>query len=38
LSFYDEKNGTWVAEPGVYAVHVGAASNNILLSGDFSYE
>lgn len=38
LSFYDEKTEAWVAEPGVYSVHVGAASDNILLYSDFSYE
>jgi beta-glucosidase len=38
LSFYDEKTEAWVAEPGDYSVLVGAASDKIRLSAEFSYE
>ena len=35
LSFYDEKQGTWTAEPGTFTALVGNASDNITLKKSF---
>ena len=35
LSFYDEKQGAWTAEPGTFTALVGNASDNILLKKSF---
>ena len=35
LSFYDEKQGAWKAEPGTFTALVGNASDNILLKKSF---
>lgn len=36
LSFYDEKQGTWTAEPGTFTALVGNASDNITLKKSFT--
>ena len=35
LSFYDEKQGAWTAEPGTFMALVGNASDNIVLKRSF---
>ena len=35
LSFYDEKQGAWTAEPGTFTALVGNASDNIVLKRSF---
>lgn len=35
LSFYDEKQGAWKAEPGTFTALVGNASDNIVLKRSF---
>ncbi len=35
LSFYDEKQGSWKAEPGTFTALVGNASDNIVLKKSF---
>lgn len=35
LSFYDEKQGVWKAEPGTFTALVGNASDNIVLKRSF---
>lgn len=35
LSYYDEEQSSWIAEPGDFKVLVGSASNNILLEAGF---
>jgi beta-glucosidase len=35
MSFYDEKNKAWVAEPGAFEVQAGASSRDIKLKGSF---
>lgn len=37
LSFYHEKLGDWYAPPGKYRIHVGQASDRILLSCDLEF-
>jgi beta-glucosidase len=34
LSFFDEKKNEWVAEPGLFKVHVGSSSRDIKISGE----
>lgn len=36
LSFYDEKAGKWVAEPGKFVLHVGSSSRDIRTSADLT--
>ena len=36
ISFYDEANGAWVAEPGKFEVLVGASSRDIRLAAAFT--
>lgn len=36
LSFYDEKQGAWKAEPGTFTALVGNASDNITLKKSFA--
>jgi beta-glucosidase len=36
LSFYDDSRMTWISEPGVFTVHIGSSSKDILLSKDFN--
>lgn len=36
LSFFDEKSGKWVAEPGKFDVLIGNSSRNILLRDTFT--
>lgn len=35
LSFYDDRRGDWIAEPGVFEALVGASSDDIRLSAKF---
>ena len=38
MSFYDEKQGAWTAEPGTFTALVGNASDNIVLKKSFVLE
>lgn len=37
LSFWDEKSGGWLAEPGLFTVHLGASLADIRLQHSFDY-
>jgi len=37
LSFYDETNSCWNAEPGVFRILIGSSSRDIRLEGEFKY-
>ncbi|MFW9942820.1 MAG: glycoside hydrolase family 3 C-terminal domain-containing protein [Candidatus Thorarchaeota archaeon] len=37
LSFYDEKNGCWKAESGIFNILVGSSSRDIRLQGKIEY-
>ena len=36
LSYYDDTKGAWTAEPGLFTAYVGAASDDIRLTGRFT--
>ena len=36
LSYYDDTKGAWTAEPGAFTAYVGAASDDIRLTGHFT--
>ena len=38
LSYYDDTKGAWTAEPGLFTAYVGAASDDIRGSVDFTLE
>ena len=38
LSFFDTQSHQWIAEPGTFTAHIGAASNDIKSSIDFILE
>jgi beta-glucosidase len=38
LSFYDEGESRFRAEPGIFKVHIGSASDDIRLTGNFEYK
>jgi beta-glucosidase len=38
FTYFDEKKGDWVVEPGSYSVEVGSSSRNVLLSGPVAVE
>ena len=35
LSYFDEASHSWVAQPGVFTIHLGNSSDNILQSAEF---
>ncbi len=37
LSFYDETEGGWKAEKGIFRVHIGSSSRDIRLQDEFEY-
>jgi len=37
LSFWDERNGQWKAEKGIFKILVGSSSRDIRLEGELEY-
>ncbi|TFH21675.1 MAG: hypothetical protein E4H10_15015, partial [Bacteroidia bacterium] len=38
LASFDTSTTTWIAEPGMYAVKIGASSTDYILSASFNLE